>query len=236
MHQLRANVTATLNKSMPEHFFHKDHISVVHQGRFANALLFRYRDKSHDLIIKDYSHCPRIIKGTAGRLFIAREHKALRQLHGIDGIASASHKLSKVMLAYPYIKGKTLNEIKSMGKTLPAAFFHKMEKLVREMHARGVLHLDLRNLGNVICGANHQPYFIDFQSALRLDHLPSRLSSLLRATDLSGVYKSWIALCDEPLSPSKHRFLESYNKIRKLWIFRGYPSFRFALKEQNHHS
>lgn len=231
MHQLKANVTASLNQSLPGHSFNKDHITVVHQGRFANALIFRYRDKLHDLAIKDYSHCPRIIKGTVGKLFVAREHKALQHLHGIDGIATASYKLSKVMLAYPYTEGKTLSEIKDRGNTLPVAFFHKMEKLVREMHSRRIAHLDLRNLGNLICGTNNKPYFIDFQSALRLDRLPSRLSALLRATDLSGVYKSWMALCEEPLPPSKRQFLESYNKIRKLWVFRGYSSFRFALKE-----
>src|SRR5690606_2418709 len=157
-------------------------------GRFANAIVFRYRDDDYDLVIKDYSHCPAIVRKTVGRLFIAHEAKTLKRLQGIQGVAPQGYKLSDLMLAYPYTEGSSLSVLRRRGKRLPPAFFRELEGTVRQMHQRGVVHLDMRNLGNILCGQDGRPYLIDFQSALSFARLPRWLQPLLRATDLSGVY------------------------------------------------
>lgn len=223
MDQLKVAVTAALQRYFPSHVFLANKLTVLHQGRFANAILFHYRDEAYDLVIKDYSHCPPIIRQLAGRLFIAREAKTLKHLQGMPGVAPQSHKLNKLMLAYPYIEGTSLSTLRKRQQTLPPSFFRELESMVRQMHLRDIVHLDLRNLGNILCGADGRPYCIDFQSALRFSWLPRWLQPLMRGADLSGVYKGWLALCDTPLAPQKRRFLDSFNQVRKLWIFQGYP-------------
>lgn len=232
MDQLKATVAAALRKNFSPHPFSVENLTVIHQGRFANAIVFRYRDNDYDLVIKDYSHCPTIVRKTVGRLFIAHEAKILKRLQGIQGVAPQGYKLSELMLAYPYIEGSSLSVLRRRGKRLPPAFFRELESTVRQMHHRGVVHLDMRNLGNILCGQDGRPYLIDFQSALGFARLPRWLQPLLRATDLSGVYKGWLALCDAPLAPRKRRFFDSFNRIRKLWVFRGYPLIRSRRNEE----
>lgn len=223
MDQLKTGVIERLKENFPAHKFSKDKLSVIHRGRFANAILLRYRSDDFDMVIKDYSHCPPFIRQLAGRLFISREMKALDHLQNIEGIARQGYLLGRYTMAYPYVHGTPLSSLKKNRKKLPSSFFRQMEKMIWEMHRQDMVHLDLRNLGNILCGDDGRPYFLDFQSSLRLSAVPRKLQPLLRGADLSAVYKSWLALCEEPLPSQKQRFLEGFNKIRKLWIFRGYP-------------
>ena len=107
--------------------------------------------------------------------------------------------------------------------TLPKEFFIELEKRTREMQNKNLVHLDLRNLGNIIEGDDGNPYIIDFQSSLGTKYLPKKLKKILEDSDISGVYKSWKLVCSENLDPEKEKFLEDFNKIRKIWVFKGYP-------------
>jgi len=48
-------LVAQLGKCFPEHSFYNHHISVLHKGRFANAIVYRYKDDRFDLVIKDFN-------------------------------------------------------------------------------------------------------------------------------------------------------------------------------------
>ncbi|XQF92312.1 hypothetical protein ACOBV9_13510 [Pseudoalteromonas espejiana] len=49
---------AQLQQQFIEHEFMQQHLSVVHKGRFANAIVYRYQDDKFDLIVKDFSQSP----------------------------------------------------------------------------------------------------------------------------------------------------------------------------------
>lgn len=223
MHTLKAKVVAALQEQFPSLALSTENLSVLHKGRFANAIVFRYRDENLDLVIKDYTHCPLVLRHSIGRLFIGREHKNLQRLRGLDGVAADSFRLSPIMLAYPYVEGRSLAELRKNRQKLPVEFFGKMEKLVQQMHERGVVHLDLRNMGNILCTEEGEPHFIDFQSAFSVNKAPRRFRDVLRAADISAVYKSWAKLCDEPLTDDKRAFLDNFNRVRRFWVLRGYP-------------
>lgn len=223
MHIFKAKVIAALQKQFPSRSFSQEKISVLHKGRFANAIVFRYRDDNLDLVIKDYSHCPMILRQSIGRLFIDREHKNLQRLRGLSALTENSYKLSPIMLAYPYVEGRSLADLRKQKEKLPVEFFQTMEQRVAEMHERGVVHLDLRNMGNILCTAEGEPHFIDFQSAFSVNRVPRRFRNLMKATDISAVYKSWATLCEEPLTKEKRAFLDDFNKMRRFWVLRGYP-------------
>lgn len=223
MNQLKTGVIERLRENFPDREFSIDRLAVIHRGRFANAILLRYRSNDFDMVIKDYSQRPLPVRQLAGPFFISREMKALALLRDIEGIGRQGYRLGHETMAYPYIRGVPLSSLKKDKEKLPAAFFRQMEKMIRAMHRRDLVHLDLRNLGNILCGDDGRPYFLDFQSSLRLSAVPGRLQPLLRGADLSAVYKAWLTLCEEPLPLHKHRFLVGFNRIRKFWIFRGYP-------------
>lgn len=227
---LKSRVLEALQRRFPEAHLSPDNLSVLHKGRFANAIVFRYHDEHLDLVVKDYSHCPWILRNTIGRFFITREAKNLQRLHGTDSVVSESYRLSPIMLAYPFTPGVALRTLRHKHVLLPTEFFYAMEKRVAEMHERNVVHLDLRNLGNVLCTDDGSCHFIDFQSAISLRWVPRWLHNSLKAADRSAVYKSWALLGEEPLPEARRRWLERFNRLRKRWIFRGYPVSRMLAR------
>src|SRR5690606_23148861 len=140
MRILKAKAVAALQTQVPSLTLSTENISVLHQGRFANAIVFRYKDENLDVVIKDYSHCPAVIRQTIGRLFIKREHRNLQRLRGLSSVVGNSRMLSSTMLAYPYVEGRSLAELRKQKEKLPVEFFTRMEQLVHEMHERGVVH------------------------------------------------------------------------------------------------
>lgn len=218
---------AHLRERFPDHDIKPESLTLLNKGRFANAYVYRYHDEKLDLIIKDFSHCPWIVRVTAGRLFVRREGKILDRLAGIPGVAAQRFGLSPVALAYPFIHGKTLASVRKADLTLPPSFFQNLEQLVSRMHQRGVAHLDMRNLSNVLVGADGMPYLIDFQSAIDLHGLPLMLQRLLEQVDLSGIYKCWMRVCSEPLDAARQEFLDRFNRLRKVWVFKGYVFTRW---------
>lgn len=198
----------------------------VQRGRFGNAIVYRYRDALNDWIIKDFHHSPWWMRRTFARFFVNQEYRALSHLHGIHGVASEVHRLSPLTVAYPYVKGTPLANLPK--GSVPREFFLRMETLVDAMHARNMVHLDLRNLGNVLRGEDGAPHLIDFQSAFILPRwTPKWLRRILCNADRSGIYKAWTRRGAEPLDPEREAFLRRANRIRKLWVLRGYPLSKF---------
>ena len=222
-------LVSQLSECFPEHSFHSNKVSVLHKGRFANAIVYRYKDDSFDFVIKDFQHSPWFVRRTFARLFIGQEYKALERLNGMSGVSDQFHRLSNISIAYSFIEGTPLRTLKKQNKKLPKSFFHQLEHRVSEMHRRGLVHLDLRNLGNILVGEDGQPYIIDFQSAITFSRFPNWLKRIMRGADLSGVYKAWLTGCEQPMTAYKKEFLMNYNQLRKRWIFRGYPMHRAYL-------
>ncbi len=47
----------------------------------------------------------------------------------------------------------------------PAEFFDYFQEVVDAIHARGVVHCDLKNRRNVVVGEGYRPYLVDFTTA-----------------------------------------------------------------------
>ena len=217
------NLLAQLQQKFPEHSFVQHHLSVVHKGRFANAIVYRYKDDKFDLIVKDFSQSPWLIRKTFARLSVNQEYKGLSRLAQLDAVVNRYSRLSPIAVAYDYIKGTPLRSLIHEGKTLPVNFFKDLEHQVAKMHRQGIVHLDLRNMGNILCGSDGRPYIIDFQSTMSFSRFPRWLQRFMRGSDMSGVYKAWNKLSDKPLPDAKQNYLTRFNHVRKRWIFKGYP-------------
>ncbi|MFK3978705.1 hypothetical protein [Shewanella vesiculosa] len=121
------HILAQLRKQFAVHKFIADNLTIIHQGRFANAIVYRYHDGQYDLVIKDFSHSPLFIRKTFGRLSIHREYKALKSLCGLPGISDEYYRLSSISLAYTYIEGVSLGTLRKNKQQLPVSFFHEWE-------------------------------------------------------------------------------------------------------------
>ena len=221
MNSLFDHICDALQRIFPKTQFSSNNVSILKQGHVANAHVYHYHDQTTDLIIKDFHHTPQIIKHTLGRISIAIEYRTLKTLQGLPGITTHAYQLNPYSLAFEFIPGQTLSHLARSGKTLPIAFFEALEKSVKQLHLKHRVHLDLRNLSNIIVSDNHTPYIIDFQAALSTTYLPNFLRIILEGIDLSGVYKAWNILCDQPLPQAKQEAFDRYTHIRNYWIFKN---------------
>lgn len=230
--KIKNKILLMLKKHYKNYKIKKEYLSLINKGKFANACVFRYNDKnSLDLTIKDFSGSPYFIRKTLGKIFINNEGHTMMKLVNNPSVTKGVVFLSPCTLAFNFIKGKSIKEVHE-GE-IPKDFFITLEKNIREIHKKNIVHLDLRNLGNVIISDKGYPYIIDFQSSISTKYLPKKLRKILRASDLTGVYKCWAKRCVDPLDKEREEFFDDFQKIRKLWVLKGYPLLRF-IKHMKH--
>ena len=220
-----------LSFNYPKEKIDENSLILLNEGRFANATVFEYKSSTLNLTIKDFSGSPWIIRNSLGRFFINSEYRTLSKLKNNPSIAKNIKKISNYTLVFDYIEGCPLKHLPD--NSLNKNFFLQLEKNIKLMHQQNIVHLDLRNLGNIIAGNDNYPYIIDFQSAISTRFLNKWLKNILQTSDLTGVYKSWKYKCNEPLDFKRNMVLEKFNKIRKIWIFKGYPISKAIKKIKN---
>lgn len=134
----------------------------------------------------------------------------LKQVQGLafapQGVRRETATASSI--SYSYIEAKPIKEQFQEGE-VPEQFFFKLYQAVRELHARGVAHLDVGNSGNVLTSKDGNPILIDFASAMPLKRLPVMARAWARKQDLLGVLKLWHRF-DGSSMPS--HFVEYYER------------------------
>lgn len=190
-------------------------------GRWANADIYRVRKDGTEWSVKDFYNCPPVIRTTWGKWMVQRELKALIRLEGLMGVPQHAGLLDAFALRYQYIPGRPLNEVP--GKRLKQDFFFKLEALVRQMHDRNIVHLDLRYKRNILVNDSGDPVILDFQSSLTHLFLPAVVKAFLKDIDMSGVYKHWLQKQPDTMDTKRREELEKLNKRRPLWRIKGYP-------------
>jgi len=196
-------------------------VSVLIKGRWGNADLYIYEQNHNAWVVKDFSYCPPAVYKTWGRFLVMREYHALNRLQGIRGIPRSPFLMDRYTLCYKYMPGQTLGETEP--QMLDEGFFYKLEHLVKRIHARHTVHLDIRNRRNILVIDNKKPALLDFQSSLNLKRVPPLFHKLLKDIDISGVYKMWQLKKPESMDIDRQRRLEDLNKMRFLWVLKGYP-------------
>jgi hypothetical protein len=91
-------------------------ISVLHKGRFANAIFYRYKDDSFDSVIKDLQHSPWIVRKIIARFFVNKKYKVLEYLDSMSGVSNQFHCLSNISIAYSFIEVTLLRTLNKQNK------------------------------------------------------------------------------------------------------------------------
>jgi len=122
------------------------------------------------VVAKDWRNASLLLRPHARRC-LAREWRALEALAGLPGVPQPIARLPGAIVV-SHVDGEPLahRRLRRAGRE---AFFEALTACVERIHARGVVHLDLRQRRNILCGAGDQPGVLDFEAALVLD--PTRV-------------------------------------------------------------
>jgi|SRR5271170_5286904 len=94
-----------------------------------------------------------------GAMVARREIKIFKALQGIQGIPEFMGEAEKTGFIHEFIPGEDLRaELKPDEE-----FFRQLEQLFTAVHSRYVAYVDANKRENILFGADHRPYLIDFQ-------------------------------------------------------------------------
>jgi predicted Ser/Thr protein kinase len=123
------------------------------------------RSNGEEAVLKDFSKSDPWFRRVVGPLSARREVRALRLLHGAQGVPRVLRRVSRAALLLEYIPGASAREVPPGGLT--PQFFERFYRLVDRLHEFGVAHCDLRSQGNILIGADGEPHVVDFTAHFR---------------------------------------------------------------------
>jgi len=140
-------------------------IEALNRGNWANpdVLLVECSD-GRRVVVKDYKPRSALVRWTYGRFITRREARAYRLLEGSPAVPTLLGEVDALALVIEYRPGTRMS--RDLAGKLPATFMGELRNAVSSMHARGVIHLDLRHRSNVLADASGHPVLIDFASAV----------------------------------------------------------------------
>lgn len=140
---------------------------LLSRGGRGNPDVWRVDTGEGPVVVKDFAPRGRWIRRLIGPRLIDREERAYRRLAGLPAVPRLLGRVDRLALVLEYRPGVLLS--RSLRGRLPATFLDELTSAVAAMHARGVVHLDLRHRSNVLAGDDGRPVLVDFASALRFD-------------------------------------------------------------------
>ena len=195
-------------------------IQLLRNGHFANAVVSRVDLDGESWTVKDFSSRSWWVRRLLAPFLLGRELKILRRLSGVDGVAEEAFRIDADAIAVSFVEGRNLSRVTREEVTIE--FLEAFEKLLDEMHARNVVHLDLRGTGNIVMRPDGTPALIDFQASLVTSWMPHWLRRILEDMDRSGALKKWRKFHPEAMGEERERELKRIDRLRRYWIFRGY--------------
>ncbi len=158
------------------------------------------------------------------RRLARREFVALLALERVPGVPRAS-AWDGVRLRRTWIAGEP------MHRTPPAdpRYFRDALRLLRRLHAHGIVHNDLAKEPNWLVTPEGAPALVDFQLALR----PSRRGRLFRALaydDLRHLLKHKRTYFPGRLTARQRTILARRSAVAALWARTGKPMYRLVTR------
>jgi tRNA A-37 threonylcarbamoyl transferase component Bud32 len=196
-------------------------IEIIRQGSWAKPDIKSVAYGPDRAILKDFSDKLWPVR-LLGRRQVAREMRALRRLQGIPGIPRCYGEAGPIGILMEPIEGERITRWCRNRRDQAGPMFEKLQRLVGQIHARGVAHIDLRKRDNILVTEDGRPCIIDFNASFCFDPAgPGArfLFPFLRRIDDSAVLKWKSRLAPELLTAEESRQHRFMSRLRRLWIF-----------------
>ncbi|RIL06967.1 MAG: hypothetical protein DCC71_04835 [Proteobacteria bacterium] len=138
--------------------------AVLHRGRARNPDVLLVESEAGRIVVKDFAPRGPVVRALLGRWLTRREMRVYRRLAGQRAVPRLLGRVDALAFAVEYRPGRRMSR-RLAGQIAPG-FIDRLAAAVREMHACGVFHLDLRHRSNVLVDDAGDPVLIDFASAL----------------------------------------------------------------------
>jgi len=147
---------------------------VLSEGGAGNSDVLLVEHEGEPYVVKDFAARGPWMRRVAPWL-VGREIRAYAQLEGHPNVPRVVARLDRVAFVLEYRPGRVLGP--SLAAHVPDTFIEDLRAAVAQMHAHGVVHLDLRHRSNALADPDGRPVLIDFASAIcfRPGGLPARL-------------------------------------------------------------
>jgi len=109
------------------------------------------------------------------------------------------------------------------------AYFRAALRLLRRLHAAGIVHNDLAKEPNWLVSADGWPALVDFQLAIR-PRRRGRLFRMLAYDDLRHLLKHKRTYCPAGLTARERAILARRSPLAGLWARTGKPAYRFVTR------
>lgn len=195
----------------------KNYVCLV-RGRFGKPDLNRVSLDGQTYMVKDVRRRNFFLRWTLSLWLIQQEWKIYSRLKGLKGIPQPVARIDRFAFAMEYIPGKEVGR----DEMLSPSFFSELERVLLEVHSRGVVHMDLRHKGNILVSEEGKPFLIDFNSSFAFKEgglLRRILFPLLRWVDYGGLLKLKERASPSSMTTDETAFLKRFNRLRRLWIF-----------------
>lgn len=117
------------------------------------------------VVVKDYRTNGRFFRNIVGRVLVLREKYAYQRLGRMTGVPAFYGNMDSFSLCIAYVSGSNLEEMEKNGGP-PKGFFTSLEKLIEEIHGKGLVHCDIKKAANVMSDKEGRPWLVDWAASL----------------------------------------------------------------------
>lgn len=180
-------------------------------------------------VVKDYAANGTLFKRLLGAYLVWRERVALERSAGVEGIPRVSGTLGPTALVTEYLDATEVTS--APPDLLTPGFFARLTRVVKDLHARGVVHGDLKKLENILVTAEGEPALVDFTAAFVTGSNPitALVLPFIADDDLRAICKLKERCAPHLLSAQEACFLEERSATERAFR-RLRRHVRFAVK------
>ena len=160
----------------------------------------------------------------AARRLASREAHALAALRQVPGIPRLlqwdGHRLRR-----SWLDGQSMQRVQPRDP----AYYREALRLIRRLHAAGVVHNDLAKEPNWLVAPDGSPAVVDFQLAMRPRYRGWRFRALAY-DDLRHLLKHKRTYCPERLTARQRAILARRSWPAAIWMRTGKPVYRWVTR------
>jgi len=160
----------------------------------------------------------------AARRLAAREARALQAVRKVPGVPRLLDWDGR-RLRRSWLDGRPMQE----AQPRDPAYYREALRLIRRLHAAGIVHNDLAKEPNWLVAPDGAPAVVDFQLAMRPRYRGWRFRALAY-DDLRHLLKHKRSYCPDSLSARQRSILARRSLPAALWMRSGKPAYRWVTR------